>query len=237
MMKPIFTTWPAKQCAECNWISPGRYGNPPTDETVREYFALQQARLIAGTLHAFDIENQAGGDPATLCRWFHIAREAAPGIRLSSYDWPASPQNVNRDELIIYVRQGSAAPAELKQRVYDWCHPRIEAIKVLDAVCVDVYLLGPNCVARDLEYIRRGIVQFCHLKYPGKAVYLWVWGAYHPGPNNAWNPIGSIIPPAIQEQYADACWSSGADGVVVWTPPDRPTESDQLLATIRARRK
>jgi hypothetical protein len=192
-----------------------RGGSGPTTRSVADFAdALQRSEtkwpawppgtfrdLSVKSLTAFDVEGQGGSDPAVISTWFKTFREHAPGVRITSYGEPIGGWG-SREQLIN-------PSVEDKIRFAEYRKPRADIVASMDAICPDVYMLGPKYADRDIKYIA-AVLKYCHTYYPDKPVYLWTWGAYH----TAWNPPHSLLAPDVLSKYVAAIRKG--DGAVAW---------------------
>jgi hypothetical protein len=177
-----------------------------------------------GQLVALDFE--AAFDPGAdrsithedLPRLFYAFRDEAPGVRLTSYQFPISGIRLREqlDAITETPDQLEKLPAEIQSVHRAWKSEMDEAmrkaqpvLKVFDCICPDVYMLEPESIERDLKYVGQ-MVEFCHRYAPNKPVYVWTTGLYTLAKGQP------HLSDDVLKRYVDAIMNSGADGCIVW---------------------
>lgn len=224
----------APHCVRAFWISPGHLwpwgddGFKPTIERMRvvaESFrdgtpldighaALHPkdpnaehnyVKIHPSTFVCFDFEPILTPDNsdhiAELCDAF---REVAPGIRTSMYG--GIPPSVF-GTIEQYLNQSAD-----DKKVYAAAWKKVKKLAhTLDVISVAWYLLGPAYVERDLAAFAQ-LMRDTKKHYPGKTIYVFVWGAY----NTAYNPPNSVFTDEITHRYVKTALDHGAEGFLVW---------------------
>jgi hypothetical protein len=172
--------------------------------------------IAPGSLTVLDfesplLERKSPNYYADRLRWF---KAFAPNVMVGTYGIPLNPLNLDQQ-----ARNNASDKASFDNFVL----ARREVIEAVDFICMDVYLLGPNNVDRDLKAMKNTADNYRRL-FPNKPIIPFVWGAYH----TSWNPAGSVISQEVAQRYADTCRQS-FDGVLVW---GKRSDNETLIAEL-----
>lgn len=151
---------------------------------------------------------------ADIVRWF---KNEAPGIAVGLYGFQIDREHRNRDTLYD--------AAELAKFRREMEHNR-PVFRQLDAVVLDVYMMGPDRIDRDLASMRRDAWVYRQV-FPDLPVVAWTWGSYHTG----WNPVNSPLGQKVAKKYLQTT-SGNFDAIVIWGPHDQNVRWKQHLATL-----
>jgi len=175
-----------------------------------------------GTFSTLDFELSQNRSPKYMLkrlRWFRKANRSA---LITLYGYPLLGYGAYREQIINPSPEVTAALAKAAVE-------RAPIARKVNVVTVEAYMLGPQYLERDLQYLEAG-ARLMRQAFPNRPVYAWAWGAYHTN----WNPAGSVLSETDSWRYVDVL-KRNFDGVIVWGPKSDNTMFTQMLMGQRER--
>lgn len=174
--------------------------------------------LVApGTPTFLDFETDAGRDAAYYKKRFDWFHQTAPNIELGVYGLAIGLDKLNRTQVVNATAKQLAA-------IDAACQKMAPAVKSLDFLTIDSYMLGPKDVDRDLKFIE-AYSSILRRNFPDKPIVTWTWGAYHPN----WNKAHTVLSDQVMQRYIDTCMRF-SDAMLVWGPKSDNTKLKSMSA-------
>lgn len=187
-------------------------------------------------LAILDFEGETNRD--AVLQYLQNFRAAAPNLRVGYYPtwfYSKTPLDINRDWVIGATTPSLKSQFTALTRALDAAKEYTRPVmKYLDCLLPDCYLLGETCFQRDLNYlvsVRKLLSSY------DKAIYPFIWGIWHPGPNDSWNPAVMVdgvnrYPRPTEKQFDQLIkvLRDNFEGCVVWGDRD---QNEELIAALK----